>query len=368
MATALRSHHALALLRALALVALATSVALFIDYVSLSPSFCGPDSGCSAVRSSGFGYVAGVPVPVFGVLGFALLFALTLGKSDFLRSLVRPAAYFAAVAAVGLIGLQVKIGHFCLLCLIVDASALGVGVLGAFVAPTSEEKSARAEVLRIPAWIVLAILAMAAPYVWSQVKPNPALPATIARLYQPGKINIVEFADFECPFCRMLHPTLKKLMNERPDKVHFLRLNMPLSRHPNAMDAAKGAVCGEEQGKKDEMADALFESEDLTPTGVQRIAATLHLDMPKFKECVVNPNTQARIDREQQILRDAGFQGLPTTYVGGKMIVGAQDESVFREAMDDAARGQGSGGVPSWLFALVVAGGVGATIRFGRAR
>lgn len=365
MATALRPLHALALLRALVLVALGTSVALFIDYVSVSPSFCGPDSGCSAVRSSGFGYVAGIPVPAFGILGFAFLFALTLGKSDVLRSLVRPTAYFGAATAVVLIGLQAKIGHFCVLCLIVDVCAVSLGVV-AYV--SSKAPAPKRDLLGVGAWILLAILAIATPYVWSRVKPNPTLPPAIARLYQPGKINIVEFADFECPFCRLLHPTLKKLMAERPGKVHFVRLNMPLSRHPNAMDAAKGAVCGEEQGKKEEMADALFESEDLTPKGVQRIAATLHLDVSKFKECVANPNTQARIEREQQILRDAGFQGLPTTYVGGVMIVGAQDEAVFREAMDDAARGQSGGGVPASLFALLVAAAVAGTIWFGRER
>jgi protein-disulfide isomerase len=277
-------------------------------------------------------------------------------------------AYFAAAVSVLLIGLQVFIGHFCVLCLVVDSCAIGLGVVAFF---QGRPQSGEPDDLRLPtsaAWFVLAAVALGAPYVWSLVKPNPAIPSTIARLYQPGKINIVEFADYECPFCRALHPTLKKLMNERPDKVHFVRLNMPLPRHPNAMDAAKGAVCGEDQGKKEEMADALFESEDLTPRGVQRIAGTLHLDMPKFKECVASPSTTARIEREQQLLRDAGFQGLPTTYVGSVMIVGAQDEAVFREAMDDAARGQGGGGVPSWLYALAVAAVVGVTIGVGRER
>lgn len=351
-------------MRALALVALATSVALFIDYTNASQSFCGPESGCAAVRKSGFGYVAGIPVPLFGVLGFAFWFALSLGKSASVQSLLRPVSYFASVTAVALIGLQAKIGDFCALCMIVDTCAIAIGGVAHLRSRAQEGKG----VLKTAAWVALALVAIAAPYVWSLVRPNPALPAAIARLYQPGKINIVEFADFECPFCRALHPTLKKLMKERPEKVQFMRLNMPLPRHPNAMDAAKGAVCGEEQGLKDEMADALFETEDLTPRGVQRIAGTLHLDMPKFKECVASPNTTARIDREQQILRDAGFQGLPTTYVGGAMIVGAQDEAVFREAMDDAARGQGGGGVPSWLYALAVAVIVGVTIRVGRER
>jgi protein-disulfide isomerase/uncharacterized membrane protein len=357
-------------MRALALVALATSVALLIDYTNASQSFCGPGSGCAAVRKSGFGYVVGIPVPVFGVLGFAFLFALTLGKSESVQSFLRPVSYVASLTAVALIGLQAKIGHFCALCLIVDGCAVAIGVVAYLRSRAPVGKGA---VLRTHAWVALALIAIAAPYVWSLVKPNPKLPAAIARLYQPDKINIVEFADFECPFCRALHPTLKKLINERPGKVNFARLNMPLDRHPNAMDAAKGAVCGEEQGKKDEMADALFESEDLTPRGVQRIAATLHLDMPKFKECVASPNTTARIEREKQILQDAGFQGLPTTYVGDAMLVGAHPdeaarEAVFREAIDDAARGQGGGGVPSWLYVLAVAALVGVTIGVGRER
>jgi len=360
----LRSHHWLAVLRALALVALATSVALFIDYVTISPSFCGADSGCSVVRASGFGYVAGIPVPVFGVLGFAFLFALSLGRSPTARSLLTPVSYFAALLAVGLIGLQAKLGHFCSLCLIVDTSAVAIGIVAHLRA--SAQGSDDVPLLGMGAWLVLALAALGVPPLWWKVKPTPAVPVTISKLYQPGKINVVEFADFECPFCRMLHPTLKKLVGERVDKVNFVRLNMPLPRHPHALDAAKGGVCGEEQGKKNEMADQLFESEDLTPTAILRIAATLHLDMSKFKACIQSPDTEARIDREQKILRDAGFQGLPTTYIGEEMIVGAQDEVLFREAMDNAARGQSGGGVPAWLFAILVGAGVAATIRFGR--
>lgn len=356
----------LALLRALALVALATSVALFIDYVSVSPSFCGVDSGCSAVRHSGFGYVAGIPVPVFGVLAFALVFALSLAKSEMARSLLPKLSYVGAAIGVVLVGIQLKIGHFCALCLIVDTSAILLGVVQ-FLKSRAKGRD-DVPVLSTAAWVVIGLAAFGVPYLWSQVKPAPGVPPAIAKLYLPGKINVVEFADYECPFCRMLHPTLKKLVAERSDKVNFVRLNMPLPRHTHALDAAKGSVCGEAQGKRDEMADALFESEDLSPTAILHIAASLRLDMPKFKACIQDPETAARIDREQKILRDAGFQGLPTTYVGDEMIVGAQDESLFREAMDNAARGQGKGGVSGWLFAALVALGLAATIHFGRHR
>ncbi len=373
----------------LSLVAIASSVALFVDYISPTPAFCSAGSGCSAVRQSGLGYVGGIPLlPVVGVLSFSMLFALSLSLTD-LRKLLAPAAYVGALVALVLIGLQAFwIHRFCSLCVIVDSAAILIAIaafLRARASPTpvkspktayrskaSNNESASnvsEELFSLPAWLILGVIAVVAPWLWSQVKPNPAVPGKILALYQPGKINVVEFADFECPFCRMLHPTLKKLIAERGDQVHFVRLNMPLPHiHPNALDAAKGAVCGEEQGKQDEMADRLFESEDITPSGVRRIAATLHLDVRKFDECIQNPATAKRIDDEQKILREAGFEGLPTTYIGSEMIVGAVDESNFREAMDHAARGEGSGGIPGWLYAILVAAAVGATLQLGRAK
>jgi predicted DsbA family dithiol-disulfide isomerase len=357
----------LALLRAFALVALATSVALFIDYVSVSPSFCAADSGCSAVRQSA-GDVASV-LPSLGVLAFALVYSLSLAKSETARKALTPIAYLGAVMGAGFLAYQLKIGRFCLLCVIVDTTAIAVGVIQ-LLRTRTKANGEDTPLLSTMAWVVLAMFALGVPYLWSRVKPAPGVPPGIAKLYVSGKINVVEFADFECPFCRQLHPTLKKLVAERPDKVNFVRLNMPLPRHPHALDAAKGSVCGEAQGKREEIADALFESEDLSPVSVQRIAVKLGLDMPRFKACVADPETLARIERERRILLDAGFQGLPATYVGDEMIVGsrgpADDELLFREAMDNAARGQGRGGVPAWAFALLVAVGVGATIRFGR--
>jgi hypothetical protein len=95
-------------------------------------------------------------------------------------------------------------------------------------------------------------------------------------------------------------------------------------------------------------------------------AKGLGLDLAAFKRCLQDPATDRSIDEQAAILRDAGFQGLPTTYVGAVKIVGAQPEEVFRDAFDQAARGEGAEGVPGWLFWAVVALLAGTTLWFGR--
>lgn len=353
----------LVILRIATLIALGVSGALLVDYVSYSPAFCSPGSGCSAVRSSGFGYLFNglLPVPAIGIAGFAALFVVSLSAG--LRRWVLPMAGVGGAIALFFIVLQaVKIGEFCLLCVVVDVAGI-IAALAAFFAQRQE----RARDPFAPwAWVLFAVAAVGAPLAWPRLRPQAPVPAGIASYYQPGKINVVEFADFECPFCRALHPLLKKLVKEREGKVNFVRLNMPLPRHTSAMDAAKAAVCAEAQGKGDEMADQMFEVEDLSPANLRRIAVGIRLDPRAFDACFAAPATVERIQRESKILRDAGFQGLPTTYVGARQIVGAQAEEVFREAFDQAARGEGGGGVPGGVFAAIIAAAVGAVAFLGR--
>jgi len=359
-------------LRVLALVAIATSAALFIDYVSYSPAFCSAGSGCSAVRASGFGYVAGIPVPAFGVAAYGFLLIASLIRRPTWRSIFYRLSMLGGVIAVALIAVQAfSIRQYCALCLVVDVSAIVMGI-GAFLlsrqAPSDDVEANEPEPIQSWAWIGLVALATAAPLVWPTFRPQPPVPQSIQQFYQSGKINVVEFADFECPFCRMLHPMLKKLVKEHEGKVNFVRLNMPLQRHEHAMDAAKGAVCAATQNKKEEMADALFESEDLSPTAIRRMAVALGVEPNAFDRCVSDPKTEAQIQQESKILKDAGFQGLPTTYVGAKGMVGALSEETFREAFAAAERGEGAEGIPAPAFIAVSLLAAGAIVYFGRAR
>jgi predicted DsbA family dithiol-disulfide isomerase/uncharacterized membrane protein len=370
--------------RAALVLALGVSAALLVDYSLSSPAFCSVGSGCDSVRRSGLGYIplpgeAYLPVPIVGLLGFGLTLAATLlPKRRSRRPWTLGLLAAGAFLGLGLIAVQAfVIGEFCSLCVMVDTAAL-VACSAAFLIPksgwettTAEESSASPRHYRLPpaiTWAVLAALGTAAPYFWPTLRPAPPVPAKVAAFYQTGKINVVEFADFECPFCRRLHTELAQIMNDYPGKVNFVRLHMPLQSHAHARPAARAAVCASQQGYEQQMADFLFEAESLEQKAILEGAKRLRLDLDRFKRCLEAPATDQTIDSQASILREAGFQGLPTTYVGSEKIVGAQPEEVFREAFDQAARGEGSEGVPGWLYWPSVLAIAGAALWFGRFR
>jgi protein-disulfide isomerase len=368
-------------LRAASLIALATSVALLGDYTSLSPAFCtAADAGCGAVRRSSLGYPLGIPMPAFGVAGFTTLFALSMFDTPFRRRFLPPMAALGAVAALALLVIQaVMVKTFCAFCVIVDVSGIVAGVAAWMWVKASAETPAPAKKRRsVPpepadslkpwAWWVLATIAVAAPVLWPRVKPIPPVPEPIRALYKPGKINVIEFADYQCPFCRMLHPELKKIVHEYGSQVHFMRLNLPLKSHPFSFDAAKVAVCAEASGKGEPVADALFATEDLSLPAIKKLAVGLGVPAAELERCLEDPETAARIHREEQLLRSTGFEGLPTTYIGAKRIVGAREPEVFREAFEAAKRGEGNEGIPPWLFVGILGLLLGGTVGFGRSR
>ncbi|HEY3255618.1 MAG TPA: thioredoxin domain-containing protein, partial [Polyangiaceae bacterium] len=325
--------------RLAAVLALGVSAALLVDYVGRTPTFCGVGSGCAAVRGSGYGYISlfdlPVPMPVFGLLGFALLLGIAL--SPRVSRWAPLAAALGGAVGLGLFGLQwLKIGHLCSLCVTVDALSAMAAVFG--VLQWRGQGDANEEFgLRWGAWPLLACLALLAPLAWPQLRPAAPVPEGVRKLYLPGKINVVEFADYECPYCRRLHPELKAVIDSYPGKVNFTRLNLPLKSHELAHGAAQAQVCAREQGKGDQMADRLFLAEDLHPSSNRDLAKELGVELTAFDRCISSGAADKIIDAESKILLDDGLQGLPTTYVGAKTILGAQPEEVFRDAFDRAA-------------------------------
>lgn len=356
-------------LRVSVLIALGASAALAVDYLSLSPAFCGAESGCGAVRRSGFGYLPGtsVPMPALGIAAFSTLFTLSLFESR--RKLLGSLAVTGGVLGVILLGLQViVIGALCFLCVIVDVAAIVAAAAGYHMARSKE--AAGRDPLGRASWALLAFIVPAAPILWAPLRPAPDVPPGVSDHFVPGKINVVEFVDFECPFCRMLHPALKAVAAEYGDQVHFVRLDLPLASHELARGAARAHVCAGEQGKAEAMADALFETEDLSEAGLRVTAEKVGLAKERFERCLSDPATEAKIKKTESILRDAGvMQGLPTTYVGEKMLVGAQDIAVFRDAFEAAKRGDSNGGgVPPAAYLAFVALALGVVIWTGRVK
>lgn len=412
----LRPAHWLLLLRLAALVALATSAALMADYLAPEPTFCGAGTGCAHVRSSGYGYIElpglpTIPMPLLGIAAFSAALGASLIPDAQRRARASiPIAGLLALGGLALIFLQVLvIGHVCAFCVVVDLCALVIGGAALGLRGDGWEESAREELtetfiidsdqlmaesqrlrgvwredsrvytppnpliaaerhflfrLKPWVWAALGVLAVGAPLLWPTVRQSPSVPDAIAHLYVPGKINVIEFADFQCPHCRDLHGRLTELLREY-DGVHFERRHVPLPMHAGAQEAARAALCAEQQGRGEAMADHLFSAEDLSRAANRAAAERLGLELGRFDACVVDPATDARIAGDIDLLREAGFEGLPTTYVGGQRILGAERTEVFRDALDRAARGDDLLGVPGWAYVLACLAAVIALVSIG---
>src|SRR5262249_53006916 len=185
------------------------------------PIFCAAGGGCDIVRQSAFAHLLGIPTPAFGVAFFAV--ALVLGLLPRRRALV----YFGAAgatAAVAFIAIQGIVIHaWCKFCLATDASAIVLCVLAVLdqddVDPVTT--SARASMA------ARAAVALAAPFGVHAAMPKPALPAqplaeapapafpdVVAREQRPGVVTVVEFVDFQCPYCRRLHAALGEAIKQ----------------------------------------------------------------------------------------------------------------------------------------------------------
>jgi protein-disulfide isomerase len=183
-----------------------------------------------------------------------------------------------------------------------------------------------------------AVLFLLAAACAKEVKPPGSILAEIDRT-PAGSVTIVEFLDFECPFCERTHFALAPVLAEHPGRIRLVRKQVPLVRiHPHALTAARAYVCAEEAARGDAMADALFSAPvtELTPEGCAALAARVGLDAPGFRACLDDPRTLDRIKRDIAEFDAAGLTALPTVYVGARGFVGEEDTETLRAAVDEA--------------------------------
>jgi protein-disulfide isomerase len=175
----------------------------------------------------------------------------------------------------------------------------------------------------------------------------PALIAEEIRRAPKGKTTVVEFVDFECPFCRDEFGELAPLLEAVKERVHVVRKLVPLTRiHPHALDAARAACCADMLGKGDAMAQALFRApvDELTSSGCERIARGLGLDPGRYAACLTDPETAERIamDRKDFERSASKGDGLPLLWIGERKLMGAQGAEALRRALDEAMAKTGS--------------------------
>ena len=149
-------------------------------------------------------------------------------------------------------------------------------------------------------------------------------------------VTIVEFADFECPFCKASEPVVKQVLDRYPTQVRFVYKNFPLDAHPKARPAAEAAVCAADQGKFWEFHDELFaKSPQIAPEQLDAIATEAGLDAAKLDECTKSKKLSGQIDADLAEGKKVGVAGTPAFYVDGVPLAAGRSVDEFAKAIND---------------------------------
>lgn len=171
--------------------------------------------------------------------------------------------------------------------------------------------------------------------------PDPArtysLPLAGSPLKGPADapITIVEFADYQCPFCAGSEALIDAVLAAYPTQVRFAYKHFPLTAsHPQALPAALAATAAQRQGKFWEMHALLFANQRaLSAEQIEGYARRLGLDMERFRADMASDEVEAQVEADRRLARRAGVRGAPTVFVNGRLV---QDRTVggFRKLID----------------------------------
>jgi protein-disulfide isomerase len=162
-----------------------------------------------------------------------------------------------------------------------------------------------------------------------------AAPTDPARGASKALVEIIEYSDFECLYCRRLRPILDELTARYKDQVRLVFKNFPLQSHPSARGAAEAALCAHDQGQFWQYHDKLFaNAESLAANDLARYAAELGLDATQFAECVRSGTHRARVATDIEDGAREGVALTPTMFVNGRIVTGVMP----LEALDRIVR------------------------------
>ncbi len=382
------TRHRVAL--AIALLGMAVSaVALVVHHRVAAEagytSFCnlGGVINCDAVLASRYATLFGVPVAAWGLLAFGVgaLLAVPGALGGRRTGLADLALLALASGSVGylfvlLVISGAVIGRACLLCLATDVVAIAWLLA---VAPLA----ARFDAVPVAGWwhgrsaaraalAGAAVLAVAGG-TWAAVR-GPASALSLADIQarapdfyswyaglpvrEPGglvgpgahrkgaadaPITIVEFSDFQCPFCGRAAKDLRDLVGATPEVSlvfrHFpldtsCNANLQRQMHPNACLAAYAAECAGKQGRFWEYHDLLFENgQRLGRDALVTYGERVGVDVPAFEQCLDDPATHARVAADVEAAARAGVNSTPTLFINGRLVEGALDRAYYDYAV-----------------------------------
>jgi protein-disulfide isomerase len=158
---------------------------------------------------------------------------------------------------------------------------------------------------------------------------------------QKASVTIVEFADYECPYCQKVAADVKKLKADLGDKVAFTYKDFPI--HSRSVKAAEAARCAGKQGKFWELHDELYRSKELDVDQLKAQARALKLDGTEFDKCLDSGEQAAAVERDHKEGAKLGISGTPSFFINGHFMSGALDYATLRQIVEQQLASQNPG-------------------------
>ncbi len=160
---------------------------------------------------------------------------------------------------------------------------------------------------------------------------------------QSAPIKLVEFADYECPYCQKVAPDVKKLQADLGDKIALIYKDFPLPMHAKAEKAAEASRCAGKQGKFWEFHDELFHGKELDVDQMKGLARALKLDSAAFDKCLDSGEEAANVETDRKEGVRLGITGTPSFFINGHFLSGALDYATLRQVVEQQLGNPGGG-------------------------
>jgi protein-disulfide isomerase len=180
-------------------------------------------------------------------------------------------------------------------------------------------------------------------YLIEPIRVEVAASGYPARGPASAPVTIVEFSDFQCPFCSRITPTLEQVVSKYGNKVRLVFRQFPLPMHPNAAKAAEAALCANEQGKFWEMHDAMFKDQSgLAVDALKSKAAGISgLKAADFNSCLDSGKEAQAVQVDLKAGNKAGVNGTPSMFINGRFISGVVSADEISKVIDEELKRRG---------------------------
>ncbi len=354
----------------LSLLGLFDSTYLWWVYTSPSHPLVCLGTGCDVVRASSYAHLWGLPLPIYGVMMYAILALLVFAEAlvsarealviRYVIFVISGAGFPASLYLTGIEGFVLHAWcAWCVLSALVVTSILALSTLEIIrLTPHPEPAGALSAARKQFVLFVIALLLGIPAFIHlshsGELPPMPKASSETLdeRLVRPDShatgnlqspVTVVEFGDFECPLCGSAEETMREIRKKYGDQIRFVFRQFPVSvLHPQAEEAAEASECAAEQGKFWEAVDKLYASQsDLSDSALRRYAAELGLDLNRFNQCLSSQSMVLRVRRDLDDAHALSVRTTPTFFVDQRGIEGARTFAEFAQVIEQELASHG---------------------------